>query len=263
MPGSPTPPGHHGPPVHPVSPQAGPGYPAYPAPPGPPEPKRNRATLFVVLSLVGFLVAAAALTGVYLATSGSGGSAGGSGGGSGEGAGDRENTSPAATLPAVRLPAGCSLLAEDQFRTFVPGELEEPQETAPADWGEGSIRVSCDWRNVPVYGEVPHATLQVQAFSSSSESLAKANMTAGPGKCGDRRPAVEETTVPGADEACLIHAARIVDTNEFVENVHVVARAGTVVVAVYYYHAEAQIEEIDMVGRTMASAALATIREQT
>jgi hypothetical protein len=81
------------------------------------------------------------------------------------------------------------------------------------------------------------------------------------GKCGENRREVQATTVPGADEACLIHGQQVVDTGEFVGSVDVVARRGTVVVKISYSHSQAMIDEIDMAAETMASAALATIGE--
>jgi hypothetical protein len=215
--------------------------------PGPPR-RRNRPTVFVVVSLVVFVVAAGAAAGIYLATAGSGDDAATSHMG-GETAGD----------PPVQLPPGCELLARQQLQTFVPGKLEPPQETGPEVWDDGIVTVSCTWRNYA--DDAPYVTLRAEAFASATADLAKENLKTTTARCGDNRPEIQATTVTGADEACLIHTTSKQDTGEFVENADVVARKGTVVVKIYFFHSEARIDDIDSAAATMASATLATVLE--
>jgi hypothetical protein len=252
MPGPPPPPpGPQGPPPRYPAPQAGPGYPAYPPPQWPPPgpPRRKRATVFVVVSVVVFVVAAAVLTTVYLTTSGDSDD-----NTAGAGTGDKGSKT---TEQVASPPAACTLLSPDQFKVFVPGELEEPVESPEQEFHDGTKETACTWRNIEVYGEVPAANLTLEASVSPTEDLARQNMSTSIGKCGEKRPAVQEIPLPGTDEACQVHSAQKVETKEFIENVSVFARKGTVVVHVRYYHSEALIDEIDIAGQTMAAAALA------
>ncbi|MGH3759910.1 hypothetical protein [Actinophytocola sp.] len=157
----------------------------------PPRPRRRTALVVVAIVCV---IAAGIAVGLVIGT-----------GDDADDVPDVQIAESPVVAPSVSLPPGCELLTPGQVAALVPGE--------PTKVGRGpevvvdATESACEWfttRSDPNDSRVRPAALAVKATAAPDEETARSTLRISlPCQGADS----EQTTVSGADEACLNHKA--------------------------------------------------------